>query len=158
MVFMPALITVSEALKHMLEAFQPVEQESIDLPKSVGRVLAEDIYAGYDLPIFDSSTMDGFALHSRDVSEADREHPVSLNVIADVPAGHPFSGEIKRGQAVRIMTGAPIPDNVDSVIPLEDTNLNQQLAGSAVPEHVQVYRSVQAGDYIRKRGKDARAS
>lgn len=154
---MPALLSVSDALQQLLSAFQPVEPEQVGLPQAVWRVLAEEIYAGFDLPHFDSSTMDGFALNAQDIATANRDQPIILAVVGDVPAGRPYTKLINPGQSVRIMTGAPIPEGADAVIPIEDTNFGDQKAGSALPKQVQIFRAVYAGDYIRKKGKDARA-
>jgi molybdopterin molybdotransferase len=156
-ILVPALLSVTKALENLLAAFHPVDCEQVELIQVLGRVLAEDIHAGFDLPSFDSSTMDGFALRSDDVKGASHEYPVSLVVVADIPAGHPFSGVLTQGQAARIMTGAPLPAGANVVIPLEDTNAAYQQAGELAPELVQVLRPVQAGDYVRSRGKDAHA-
>ena len=153
---MPALLSVSEALQNLLEAFQPVGCEQVGLPEAAGRVVAEDIRSRFDLPNFDNSTMDGFALRAADVNGACHERPVLLDVVADIPAGQPFSGTLTHGQAARIMTGAPLPAGSDAVIPVEDTNYSCLQAGAPVPIQVQVFRSVRVGDYVRVRGKDAR--
>jgi len=146
-----------KALDILLAAFQPVDCEYVDLSQAVGRVLAEDIHAGFDLPSFDNSTMDGFAIRSDDVKGAGREHSISLVVVADIPAGHPFFGVLAQGQAARIMTGAPLPAGADAVIPLEDTDAAHQQAGDPVFAQVNVYRPVRAGEFVRAQGKDARA-
>jgi len=154
---MSTLLSVTKALDNLLEAFQPVDCEQVELTQAAGRVLAEDIHAGFDLPSFDNSTMDGFAFRSDDVQEASHEHPITLVVVADIPAGHPYLGVLTQGQAARIMTGAPLPAGVDAVIPIEDTDAAHQQAGEPVSLQVQVFRPVQVGDYVRSRGKDARA-
>jgi molybdopterin molybdotransferase len=154
---MPTLLSVTKALEKLLATFQPVDFEQVELTQALGRVLAEDIHAGFDLPSFDNSTMDGFALRADDVKDASHGNPVSLVVVADIPAGHPFSGVLTQGQAARIMTGAPLPSGADAIIPLEDTDSSSQPAGALMPGKVQVFRHVQAGDYVRPRGKDARA-
>ncbi len=154
---MPALLSVPEALNTLLKSFHPIDVEHIDLTHAIGRVLAEDIHAGFDLPIFNNSAMDGFALRAGDVTDASRESPVVLDVVADIPAGQVFPGKLTHGQAARIMTGAPLPEGADAVVPSEDTNYSRQQAGMPHPRQVQVFRSVQAGDYIRLQGKDAHA-
>lgn len=154
---MPALLFVSEALHILLESFHPVDLEETNLSRAAGRVLAEDIHAGFDLPIFTNSSMDGFALRAGDVKDAHLERPVVLEVVADIPAGRPFSKRLTSGQAARIMTGAPLPEGADAVVPVEDTNFSRQQADATLPEQVQIFRPVLAGDYIRLQGKDARA-
>jgi molybdopterin molybdotransferase len=153
---MPTLL-VSEALQNLLATFQPVGCEKVDLKQAASRVLAEDIHAGFDLPSFDNSAMDGFALRSADVKAASHEHPVSLAVIADIPAGHPFSGVLGQGRAARIMTGAPLPTGADTVVPIEETDTPHQKVGEPAPARVMIFRSAEVGEYVRARGKDAHA-
>jgi molybdopterin molybdotransferase len=154
---MPALLSVSEVSQKILDAFRPVEIETIDINQALDRVIADDVRASFDLPVFNNSSMDGYALQADDVKNASREHPVTLGVIADIPAGQPFYGKVRHEQAARIMTGAPLPDGADCVVPVEETDSSHQQDGSLVPAQVHVFRPVKAGDYIRKQGKDAHA-
>jgi molybdopterin molybdotransferase len=80
---------------------------------------------------------------------------VLLEVVADIPAGQVYLKKLKCGQAARIMTGAPLPEGADAVVPVEDTDLPRQSAGAPLPGQVKVFRPVQVGDYVRLRGKDA---
>jgi molybdopterin molybdotransferase len=153
---MSTILSVSEALEKLLAAFQPVGSEEVELSQALSRVLAQDIRARFDLPIFDYSAMDGFAVLSADVTTASHDNPVSLEVVADIPAGHPYAGVLSQGQAARITTGAPLPAGAEAVIPLEETDQASQPAGSPLSTQVQVFRSVKAGDFIRRHGKDAR--
>src|SRR5688572_20196143 len=103
------LLSVDQARERILSHFQPVSTESLPLAASSNRVLAQDIVAANDLPPFDNSSMDGFAVRAADVVDASPGSPRSLRVVADIPAGsHPIIA-LGPGEAARIMTGAPIP-------------------------------------------------
>ncbi|MGX8680586.1 MAG: molybdopterin molybdotransferase MoeA [bacterium] len=99
--------------------------EEVNLFDAVGRVLAEDILAPYDQPPFPRSPLDGYALRSADSSGASYTTPVCLRVIGEVDAGGYYHGEVKQGEAVRIMTGAPIPAGADAIIKQEDTDYGE---------------------------------
>jgi len=118
------------------------------------RVLAADIVAPNDLPPFDNSSMDGFAVRAGDVAEAATDSPRSLRVVADIPAGSHPTISLAAGEAARIMTGAPVPEGADAVVPVEDTNFNDRAAGTPVPENVQVLKPAKPGWNIRPRGMD----
>lgn len=105
------MIPISEALKIVEEQIKILSTESVELADSVGRVLAEEIYADMDLPPFDRSQMDGFAVRAKDLEGA----PVRLKIIGESIAGKGFDGEVKRDEAVRIMTGARVPRGADAV-------------------------------------------
>lgn len=109
------MIPISEALKIIERETFSLETETIDLHKIIGRVLAEDIFADMDLPPFDRSQMDGFALKTKDVENAFEENPVKLKIVGESIAGKGFDEKIKRGDAVRIMTGARVPKGADAV-------------------------------------------
>jgi molybdenum cofactor synthesis domain-containing protein len=111
------MISISEALKIIEREVSPLGTETIDLEKSVGRVLAEEIVADMDLPPFDRSQMDGFALKTEDA----KNPPVKLKIVGEAIAGKGFDGDIIGGEAVRIMTGAPVPRAADAVQKVENT-------------------------------------
>jgi molybdopterin molybdotransferase len=148
---------VSEALQRLLSHFSPLETEQIELTEAAGRVLAEQVVAGFDLPPFPNSSMDGFALLASDVGNAGHENPVSLEVVADVPAGQVVHLTLQSGQAARIMTGAPLPPGAEAVIPVEDTDFQYRQPGVRVPKRVQVFRPVYAGENVRPGGQDVRS-
>ena len=97
------------------------ETEMIPIENACGRIAAEDVSADFDQPSFDRSPLDGFAVRSADIAEASPESPAELSVIDEVCAGEISSSRIGPGQAVRIMTGAPIPSGGDCVVKQEDT-------------------------------------
>ncbi|HEY5903352.1 MAG TPA: gephyrin-like molybdotransferase Glp [Anaerolineales bacterium] len=146
------LLSVAEARERILSHMQAVGPETLPLADCAERVLAEGIAAPTDLPLFDNSSMDGFAVRSADLADGAR-----LRVIGDIPAGSNPSMIVGSGEAARIMTGAPLPSGADSVIPVEDTDFQSRQAGSPAPETVTAQRRVAAGENVRRRGSDLRA-
>ncbi len=147
-------LSVSEARQRLLDSLSVVNAEQIPLTAAAGRVLAEAVVSPYDLPPFSNSSMDGFAVRAEDLQRATADAPVYLDVVADIPAGMPRPVVIQRGQAARIMTGAPLPDGADAVIPVEATDFQVRDAGAPAPERVGVLSSLDSGDYVRPRGQD----
>ena len=115
------MITVEEALNKILSRIQPLGLEKVNLLGGSGRVIGEDVVANRDIPPYDNSGMDGYAVRSEDIQNASSDDPVRLEVIGDLPAGFSPTKTVGRGQAIRIMTGAPIPEGADSVVPVEET-------------------------------------
>jgi molybdopterin molybdotransferase len=138
-------LTVTAAQKCVLEAVKLLGTESVKLEQSLGRVLAEDISANRDLPPYDVSAMDGFALRSADVANA----PATLEIIEDIKAGDMPSKTVQAGQCARIMTGAPKPPGADAVIRVEDT---QEISAHSV----QINKTVQPGNDVRPQGENMR--
>lgn len=151
------LLSVAEARERILSRFQPVAAERLPLAECANRVLAQDIAAATDLPLFDNSSMDGFAIRAADVATAAPASPRTLRVVADIPAGSQPTISLEPGEAARIMTGAPLPLGADAVIPVEETNFQNRDAGTHAPENVQAMKSMRAGENIRLRGADVRA-
>ena len=151
------LLSVDEARARILSHFHPVATETLPLAECADRVLAQDIAATTELPPFDNSSMDGFALRVADVLEATDTSPRPLRVVADIPAGLSPTISLAPGEAARIMTGAQVPNGADAVIPVEDTDFDDRAAGSPAPESVLISRSVHRGENIRPRGMDIRS-
>jgi molybdopterin molybdotransferase len=151
------LLSVSEALQKLLNGFKPVDVERVALAQACGRVLAQEVAAGYDLPPFANSSMDGFAVRTVDLTNASPETPVVLEVIEDVPAGKMPVKTLGPGQATRIMTGAQLSPNGQAVIPVEDTDFNYRDPGTQAPAEVRVFRPVSSGENVRPAGQDVRA-
>jgi molybdopterin molybdotransferase len=147
------MLSVAEARERILSHFQATAEESIPLIECVNRVLAADIIAAHDLPLFDNSSMDGFAIRAVDSSTADAS-PLTLSVVADIPAGSAPTVTLAQGQAARIMTGAQLPEGADAVIPVEDTDFNDRSADTAAPQTVSFTRVVKVGENVRPRGMD----
>ena len=148
------LLSVDEARERILFHFHPVATEELPLAECTDRVLAQDVSATTELPPFDNSSMDGFALRVSDVLDATTALPRSLRVVADIPAGISPIVSLAQGEAARIMTGAQVPNGADAVIPVEDTDFDERDAGSRPPESVLIRRSVSNGENIRPRGMD----
>ena len=153
---MTDLKQVDNALAEILATISTLAHETIDLESALGRVLAEDVLAEINLPPFANSSMDGYAVRSADVAAASHDNPVLLHVVMDIPAGKPPQKPIQPGEAARIMTGAPMPDGADAVIPVEDTDGSWDKQ-SALINHVKVFRTVHTGDYVRPVGEDIQA-
>ncbi|MEV8096026.1 gephyrin-like molybdotransferase Glp [Kitasatospora sp. NPDC085879] len=150
--------TVDEHLADVLAGAAPLPPVEVDLLDALGRRLAADVTAAVDLPPFDNSSMDGYALRAADTA------PVALAVVGDIAAGAAELPEVGPGQAARIMTGAPVPPGADAVAPVEWTDGGtgtgrpaDAMAPAAPDETVQVLRPVEAGAHIRRRGSDITA-
>jgi len=152
-----ALLSVDEARTRIISRFQPVATESVNLVETANRILATDIKAVDDLPPFDNSSMDGFAIRAADTSNATSDSPLTLSVVADIPAGSSPTITLAPGQAARIMTGAQVPQGADAVIPVEDTDFNNRDAGSPLPEAIQIAKPVKQGESVRPRGMDVKS-
>ena len=109
------------------EAERITEKEMVFLQGAIGRVLAENVEAERDQPPFPRSPLDGYALRAADVDGASRDNPKILQVIGKIYAGSVFRGVVGPGQAVRLMTGAPIPEGADTVIRQEDTSGGEEM-------------------------------
>lgn len=142
------MVSVEDALKQILETIQPLPLEQIPLPAALGRVLGEDVVSGRDIPPNDNSSMDGYALRAEDTAGASHSAPLTLRVIEDVPAGYLPKTKVKAGEAIRIMTGAPIPEGADAVLQVELT----ERAG----DDVRIFVSLNARDNIRFAGEDVK--
>ena len=152
-----SLLSVDQARQRILSRFQPVDTEMLPLAECSHRVLAQDVVAEMDLPPFDNSSMDGFAVRTSDVTGAAPTSPRSLRVVADIPAGSHPTISLAPGEAARIMTGAPVPAGADAIVPVEDTSFNDRDAGSAPPDRVEIFKPAKSGWNIRPRGMDIRS-
>lgn len=152
---MPQLLNVDAALAQILADMQPLGSESVTLAESLDRVIAADISAPLDLPPFDNSAMDGYAIRHEDSAKASPQRPASLRVTGDIAAGAAPTDSLQPGQAARIMTGAPIPNGCSAVAPVEDTDDNWRKGSNpAPPEQVQIYSSYAFGANIRRKGEN----
>lgn len=152
---MTDLMSVDDALSRILANVSVLPLETIALENALGRVLAEPVHATENIPPFDNSSMDGYAIRAADIAGASTDHGITLQVVMDIPAGAQASQPVQTGQAARIMTGAPIPPGADAVIPVEDTN--GQWNPGTIPTHpypITIFRQVSAGGYIRPAGED----
>lgn len=149
------VLSVEEAQERILRAFRPLETERVDLFQALDRVLAEDIQADMNIPPLDNTAMDGYAVRAADTAAASVDHPVLLKVIYDLAAGYVTDLRVEPGTAIRIMTGAPIPDGADAVVPFEETSEGQGGShGSESRGQVQVLKAARKGANIRPAGED----
>lgn len=148
------MISVEEHRATILAAVRPLDRLTIPLSDALGSTLVEPAHAVVDLPVFDNSAMDGFAVRFADVATASAASAVSLRVVADLPAGSDADPSFGAGEAVRIMTGAPLPTEADTVVPFEDTAAG--LAGSLQSTRV-IRAPRRQGAHIRRRGEDCTA-
>lgn len=113
--------TVEEQLEIVLAQVRQRLPITVPLDDAHGLTLASDAHAASAVPVFDNSAMDGFAVRWADVADATPQHPVTLRVVADIPAGSAIDPAIAPGEAARIMTGSPTPTDADAIVPFEDT-------------------------------------
>ena len=151
-----AMLSVEEALERILGYFAPLPPVSAPLLDALGQTLAEDAVARHDIPPLDNSAMDGYAIQAADVSGASKETPATLRVVGSVAAGELPSESVTPGAAIRIMTGAPIPQGADAVVPFEDTDEMERRASGASLSEIAIRYAVAQGDDIRPAGQDVR--
>jgi molybdopterin molybdotransferase len=157
---LPDLMNVDEALERILSGITPLDNERVPLLDALGRVLAAPLVADISLPPFANSSMDGFAVRASNTKFATKDQPALIRVMMDIPAGSAPEGTIYPGQSARIMTGAPMPDGTDAVIPVEDTNQYGEWkpgADAPLPPIVEMYAAVNSGDNVRTVGEDIKA-
>lgn len=140
---------VADHLSDILSVVKPLGQLDFQLLDAHGCVLTEDVIAPWSLPQFDNSSMDGYAVRAQDVQGASVDEPVELQVIADIPAGDSTFTSIGPGLAARIMTGAPVPNVADAIVPVENTDGGTR--------RVLVTAGAKPGAYIRRVGGDVNA-
>src|SRR5215212_4577907 len=141
------MISVAEAIQIVRQQTATLAHERVELPHARGRVLAQDVVADSDLPPFNRSQMDGYAVRADDVRYA----PVRLRIAGESAAGRGWHNRLEEGQAVRIMTGAPVPEGADSV---QQVELAHELKDRTV---VELLESVESGRSIVKRGTEIKA-
>ncbi len=141
------MISVAEAIEIVRQQTLKLSTERVELDQVLGRVLAEDVVADSDLPPFDRSQMDGFAVRAEDVKAA----PARLRIVGESAAGRGWHNHLEEGQAVRIMTGAPVPAGADSV---QQVELTHELKDGTV---VELLETVELGKSIVKRGAEIKA-
>ena len=141
------MIPISEAISIVLQHTPKLEVESVALGDSLDRVLAEDIVSDCDLPPFDRAQMDGYAVRAADVSQT----PARLRIVGESVAGGGWHHEMKTGEAVRIMTGAPVPAGADAV---QQVELTREVDAA---QFVEILEPVAAGRSIVRRAAEIKA-
>ena len=116
------MLSVDEAAERILREFDPLQTTHVPLDECMGMVAAENVLAEHDVPLTDNSAFDGYALRAADIESASEDSPVRLEVVYDLQAGRVPDASVGPGQAVRIMTGAPVPTGADTVVGFESTD------------------------------------
>lgn len=130
----------------LLSHISPVSTEYVSLAESAGRILADDLYASENVPSFDRSPYDGYTFRAADVEMASENHPVTLRILEEVPAGAFPTKQIMPMTATKILTGAPIPTGADVVIPYELTDFTEEMVRISTP--------LSSGSNIIRAGED----
>ncbi|MCE2452750.1 MAG: molybdopterin molybdotransferase MoeA [Nitrospinae bacterium] len=143
------MISVEEARNSILEMIHPMGRERLGLLDCPGRVLAENVQSSRPVPPWNNSAMDGYALRAEDVLGASRETPKTLRVIEEIQAGVMATRTLGPGEAIKIMTGAPIPDGADAVVLVEETERISE-------DEVHIFLAVRKGEAIRLAGEDVK--
>jgi molybdopterin molybdotransferase len=147
------MLDVDAALEHVLSAFAPLESTTVPLLDAAHMVLADDVVARNDVPPFRNSAMDGYAVRAADTFAATWSAPVVLPVTFHVSAGQGHVPRLGAGEAIRIMTGAPLPAGADAVVRFEETD-EPGAGGQSNRETVRVYRAARPLDNVREAGED----
>jgi molybdopterin molybdotransferase len=148
------MLSVEEARDRILSFFDVLPIEHAGLTESLGQVLAEDMVASFDIPPLANSAMDGYAVLASDTKGASKESPVELPVTGVVAAGQLPDHPLKPGTAIRIMTGAPVPDDADAVVPFEDTDELERRAANGSSDAIAIHLQAEKWDNVRGAGED----
>ena len=149
------MISVEQALEKILSYFNVLEATEVPVLDSLGQVIAEDIYSGINIPPLDNAAMDGYAVQAKDTRGAGNGSPRFLRVIGTVIAGSISKQAVKPGTAIRIMTGAPVPEGADSVVKFEDTDEAQRKESSSTTGvEIGILCEARTGLNIRRAGED----
>lgn len=145
------MLELEEARQRLLDTIQPLPAEKVALRDAAGRLLAEAVVSPIDLPAFDNSAMDGYAVRAADVTSASAESPVELKLVGHVPAGAIFTGTVQSGTCVRLFTGSPLPGGADAVVMQEDTRVE-----ASQPGMVLILDRAKPWENVRFRGEDVK--
>ena len=148
------MISVEEALEKVLACVEVLKPERRPILDCLGQVLAEDVHSTIDIPPLDNSAMDGYALRAEDTREATESSPRYLVVVGEIAAGSMPTKEVEPGTAIRIMTGAPLPEGADAVVKFEDTDEVSRKSSKEHLSHIGVLCQAKKGLNVRRRGED----
>src|SRR6266542_3285276 len=110
------MLDLETAQERILSRIQPLDSEVVPLSAAAGRVLAQPVVASVDLPLFDNSAVDGYAVRAEDVAKASAENPVPLKLIGKIAAGETARGELALGTCIRLFTGSALPRGANAVV------------------------------------------
>ncbi|MDR0499849.1 MAG: molybdopterin molybdotransferase MoeA [Coriobacteriales bacterium] len=150
------MISVEDALASILALVKLLPTESVPLNQSIGRVLAADVVADIDIAPFSSSCMDGFAICQNQIAQATSDFPIKLNIVGVLAAGSVYDGTLQPGEALRIMTGAPMPNGADTVVKIEDTLVEGISETNAIGTQVCFSFAPKVGANVREPGEEAK--
>jgi len=151
------MISVEEALDKILNTVQVMEPEEKPILDCLGQLLAIDVKSSIDVPPHDNSAMDGYAIRSTDLSSADASKPIVLKVLGEVAAGYMTDQKVTTGTAIRIMTGAPMPEGADTVVQFENTDELERNGHDHALKEIGIYNPTQKGMNVRYKGEDISA-
>ncbi|MED5580114.1 MAG: gephyrin-like molybdotransferase Glp [Nitrospinota bacterium] len=141
------MISVEEAQDIIFSSINSFGSTSVNIENAMGRILADDVFSEREIPPWANSAMDGYAVRAEDLKDARKDNPVVLKVIERIQAGVKAKSVLNEGEAIRIMTGAPIPDGADAIVLQEETEENDS-------GDVKIFISVESGESVRVAGED----
>ena len=147
------MLSVEDAYDRIMVYFNPLEAEQRELTSALGQVLAESIYSPLNLPPLANSAMDGYAVRFDDFADVNGGHR-TLEVIGHVPAGQIASRSVGPGTAIRIMTGAPVPDGADTIVPFEETDEVERKTKGLDGGQISIQRAPHKGQHVRPAAED----
>ena len=148
------MLSVEEAYERIMAYFSPLEAEERPLLEALGQMLVQDIFSPLDIPPMANSAMDGYAVRVADVAGAKPGSPKLLQVIGQISAGQVPTQPVVQGTAIRIMTGAPIPQGADAVVPFEETDECERKARGRRLDQIAISVSPRQGEHLRSAGED----
>ena len=151
------MLSVEDARERILSFFDVLDPEGKPVLEALGQVLAEDVTGTFDIPPLDNSAMDGYAVQAADVLGAGVSSPALLEVVGYIAAGQLPDKEVSSGEAIRIMTGAPVPTGADAVVPFEDTDEVERRESGASMAEIGVHVPAEPGSNVRSAGRDVRS-
>jgi len=150
------MLSVEEARNEVLALVKVLNHEDVHLMESLGQVIAEDIYAGLDIPPFQNSAMDGYAVRHQDIKGASPNNAITLKVVGSIAAGQIAKVALPEGAAIRIMTGAPLPLGANTVVPFEETDELVRKKSDETVDEVSVFHEFSKGEFVRPAAEDVR--
>ena len=150
------MLSVEEALTQIISCFTTLDTEEKSILECLGQILAEDVTSPLDLPPLSNSGMDGYAVIWDDIAHSSNHNPTNLNVVGIVPAGQVSNQTVTQGSAIRIMTGAPVPNGADTIIPFEETDEVDRRSSGHGLDNININTSLPKGSNIRPAGEDVK--
>lgn len=153
--YTPDMLSVEEARDRVLSAVPLLNAEELPILQCLGQVLAQNAATNSDIPPWDNSAMDGYAVRHRDIAGAAPDFPKTLAVIGQLPAGRWPDKSVMPHTAIRLMTGSPIPDGADTVVPFEDTDELYRKNNHLSEDEISIHQDIPKGGSVRPAAEDA---